>query len=189
MRLGSIDSKRDIKTFNYSTITQRSREGAFFISYPFDSSQPDKRHRRHDYGDEDDIPESETASGNKDVDIHTVKACHESRDHKDDGQACHPFHDSVHIVGYDGGIGVESALENVAVDAYGAVGLTELYVDVLKQLFIERILIYFLDTFKHHYIALDRGVEKYERLLNVHEPDQIVILDAALEVFLRADHV
>ena len=60
------------------------------------------------------------------VDIHTVETGYQCRDHQNDRQTCHTFHDGIHVVGDDGGEGVHGSRQNITVDVHGIVCLLQL---------------------------------------------------------------
>lgn len=53
---------------------------------------------------------------NMDIDIHTVKTCYQRWYHQRNRQACHAFHDGIHIVGNNGSKSVHCTCKNITVD-------------------------------------------------------------------------
>ena len=61
-----------------------------------------------------------------DVHIHAVETGYQRGNHQCNTEACHTFHDGIHIVGDDGGEGVHGSRQDITVDVHGIVCLLQL---------------------------------------------------------------
>ena len=57
------------------------------------------------------------------IHIHAVETGYQCRYHERDGKARHAFHDSIDVVGNNGGKSIHRSCQDVAVNVYGIVCL------------------------------------------------------------------
>ena len=52
------------------------------------------------------------------IHIHTIETGNQCREHQDDGQTCHAFHDRIHVIGDNGGKSIHRSRENITVNIH-----------------------------------------------------------------------
>lgn len=130
-------------------------------------------------GEEDDEEEGLGGGAEPYVDVHAVEARHQGRDHKNEGDAGHGFHDVVDVVGNHRGVGVHTVGENLHIHVDGVRGLRKLDFDILHEVGVAVGLEHLVEPLDEHAVALQGGVEVHERLLQLHEVQEYVITHAA----------
>ena len=102
---------------------------------------------------------------------------------QDDGDARHPLHDEVEVIGNDAAKGFHCAGKDVAIDAHHVLRLLELDVHVFHHFGVKKFGIG-VDGFDARYecfIAADTRVEVHEALLQVAQFKQVVVAKTSLK--------
>ena len=72
-----------------------------------------------------------------DVHIHAVETGYQRGNHQCNAEACHTFHDGIHIVGDDGGEGVHGSRQNITVGDFYKLKFCHsdiyMYICIVKQ--------------------------------------------------------
>ena len=162
-----------------------------FGSEPPDAPEPHERHGRGGDGQQHDEQEGMGEGIQVDVHVHAVEAGDDGGYHQRDAEARHAFHDVVHVVRDDGGEGVHRARQDVAVDVHRVAGLAQFDDGVFQQLHVQQaaVLEDVLQPANHHFVAADGGVEVDQRLLQLHQAQQVFVADAFLQLLFGVCHV
>ena len=147
---------------------------------PFDFPENDECGCRQENREADNQGKRMGQAFDVNIHVHTVETGNQRRHHQDDGETGHAFHDGVHVVGDNGREGIHRTRKDVTVDVHLVVSLFQFDEHVIGQfrvlviLFIENV----LQLAYHDLIATDGRVEVHQTLLQVHQPEQVLVTDA-----------
>ena len=162
----------------------------YWDSEPLDPPEPHERPCRQGGRQQYNQQEGMGEGIQVDVHIHAIEAGDDGGYHQRDAEARHAFHDVVHVVRDDGGEGVHRAGQDVAVDVHRVVGLAQLDDGVVQQLHVQHagVLEDVLQPAYQHFVAADGGIEVNQRLLQLHQSQQVFVADALLQLFFGVGH-
>ncbi len=102
---------------------------------------------------------------------------------QNDGDARHPLHDKVEVIGNNAAKGFHCAGKDVAIDAHHVLRLLEFDVHVFHHFRVKEfgIGVDGFDARHERFIAADTRVEVHEALLQVAQFEQVVVAEASLK--------